>query len=308
MEVGEEVSAWKTGLSEFAPGLYAYIQTKGTWFVSNTGLIVGKEDAIVVDSLANEEMVEEFISDIKRVTNKPIRFLINTHGHGDHIWTNHFFPQAKVICQSECREMTVEDMKVPPKSYEPMFPEINFEGAKVTLQDITFEKELTIYQEGREIRLVYSGLAHTKGDIFVYVPESGIVFCGDLLFYRCTPLALMGYVSGWIDTMDLMAGLDARVYVPGHGPATDKEGLLESREYLVHIRDEARKRFDVGMDAFEAARDIDLGKFSGWADSARIVANVERLYSEFREEEPGAPLDVMAILPKMMSLVEGGYK
>ena len=302
------MSDWKTELKELAPGVYAYIQAKGTWFVSNAGLIVGQEDAIVVDSLSNEEMVQAFIAEVKKVTDKPISFLINTHGHGDHIWTNHFFPQAKVICQSKSREMTLEDMKTPPKSYEPMFPGLSFDGAKATLQDIVFEKELVLYQGEREIRLVHNGPAHTTGDVFVHLPQENIVFCGDLLFYQCTPLALMGYVSGWIDTIDLLAGLDAKAYVSGHGPVTDKAGLLESQEYLVHIRAEARTRFDAGMDAFEAAKDIDLEKFAAWADSARIAANVERLYSEFRGEKPGAPLDVMAILPKMMSLMQGGYK
>jgi len=197
-------------------------------------------------------------------------------------------------------------MKTDPDAFEPMFPGLSFDGAKVTPQDITFEKELAIYEDDREIRLVYNGPAHTMGDIFIHLPEEGIVFCGDLLFYRCTPLALMGYVSGWIDTMELLANLDAKVYVPGHGPVTDKKGLLESREYLIHIRDEARNRFDRGMDAFEAAKDIALGRWENWADSERIVATVERLYSEFRGEEPGAPLDVMAILPRMISLAKGG--
>jgi len=303
--VNAETSGWKTQMKELAPGVYAYIQAKGTWFVSNAGLIVGKEDAIVVDSLVNETMVQAFIAEIEKITDKPIRFLINTHHHSDHTWTNHFFPQARVICQSQCRELTMEDLAVDPKSYELMFPELSFDGARVTPQDITFEKELILHQAGRQIRLIHNGPAHTKGDIFVYLPEDGIVFCGDLLFYRCTPLALMGYVSGWIDAMDSLVSLDASTYVPGHGPITGRQGLLEGRDYLVYIRDEARKCFDAGMDAFEAARKIDLQQWEEWADSERIVANVERLYSEFRGEEPAAPLDAMQIFPNMMMLANG---
>ncbi|MCD4738574.1 MAG: MBL fold metallo-hydrolase [Anaerolineae bacterium] len=289
-------------MRELAPGVYAYIQTGGTWFVSNAGLIVGPEDALVVDSLANEKMVQAFIAHIKQVTALPVKWLINSHGHGDHTWTNHFFPQAQTICHKLCREMTLAEMKIGPQVYGAMFPHLNFAEAKGTPQDITFEKELTLYQGDREIRLIYNGPAHTKGDIFIYLPDEGVVFCQDLLFYRCTPLALAGYVSGWIDTLELLANLDAKVYVPGHGPATDKSGVLESREYLSYIRDEARQRFDAGMEAFAAARDIPLGKFATWADPERIVPNVERLYSEFSGREPGAPLNVMAIFPNMKRL------
>ncbi|HEY88380.1 MAG TPA: MBL fold metallo-hydrolase [Thermoflexia bacterium] len=293
------MSTWKTAMKELSPGVYAYIQADGTWFVSNAGLIVGPEEALVVDSLANAKMVQAFIAHIEQVTDRPVKWLINSHGHGDHTWTNHFFPQAKTICHRLCREMTLAEMQIGPRTYEAMFPHLSFEGAKGTPQDITFEKQLTLYQGDREIRLVYNGPAHTKGDIFIYLPAEGIVFCQDLLFYRCTPLALAGYVSGWIETLDLLASLDAKVYVPGHGPVTDKSGVLESREYLAYIRDESRQRFAAGMEAFAAAQDIPLGKFAAWADPERIVPNVERLYSEFSGKEPGAPLNVMAILPHM---------
>ena len=300
--------SWKTEMKELAPGIYAYIQAEGTWFVSNAGLIVGKEEAIVVDSLSNEHTVQAFISEIKKITDKPIKFLINTHSHGDHIWTNHFFREAKVICQERCRNATLEQMEIDPEYYKAVFPKVCFNGAKVTPQDITFKEELVMYGEDMQVRLIHHGPAHTIDDIFVHIPEREVVFCGDLLFFLCTPLALMGHISGWIDVIDALASLDANVYVPGHGPLTDTNGLLESREYLVYIRGEARKRFDKGMDAFEAAKDIDLGKFFEWANSARIVANVERLYSEFRGDEPGAPLDILEILTRMMSLVEGGHK
>lgn len=293
---------WKTEMKELAPGVFAYVQADGTWFVSNAGLIIGKEDAIVIDSLSNEKRVRVFMEEIAKTTDKPVRLLINTHSHGDHIWTNHFFKEAKVICHERCREATLAAAEVDPATYEEIFPGLTLDGAQITPQDITFEKELTLYTDDLRVQMIYNGPAHTTEDIFIYLEEAGIVFCGDLLFYLCTPLALMGHISGWIATLDLLAGLGAEIYVPGHGPVTNKNGLLESREYLLHIQNETKKRFDAGMDPFLAAKDIDLGEFAKWKNPERIVANVERLYSEFRGEEPGVPLDVMSILPKMMKL------
>lgn len=153
--------------------------------------------------------------------------------------------------------------------------------------------------------MIYAGPSHTTGDIFIHLPDERIVFCGDLLFYRCTPLALMGYVRGWVNTLKLLADLEADIYVPGHGPITDKKGVKECQEYLIHITREAKIRFDAGMRDLEAAKDMNLGKFTKWADPERIVANVKRLYSEFKGEDPATPLDITEILPEMIRMVVG---
>jgi Zn-dependent hydrolases, including glyoxylases len=103
--MGNEVPEWNTEMKEISPGIYAYVQATGGWFINNAGLIVGKKDAIVVDSLANAKRAESFLGEIKRVTDKPFSYLINTHHHTDHTWTNHLF-QAKTICHTRCREET----------------------------------------------------------------------------------------------------------------------------------------------------------------------------------------------------------
>ncbi|MDY6856876.1 MAG: MBL fold metallo-hydrolase [Thermodesulfobacteriota bacterium] len=299
------MAVWNTKMEKLADDVYAYIQAEGTWFVSNAGLIKGTQDAIVIDSLSNKDMVQGFIHEIEKVTDRPVKFLINTHSHGDHIWTNHYFSEAKTICHSKCREKTNEDIQTDPRSYEAVFPGLLLDGAKVTLQDVTFEKRLTLYQDDRKIELIYPGPSHTTGDVFIYLPNERIVFCGDLLFYQCTPLAFMGYIQGWIITLEFLANLEADIYVPGHGPITNKQGVKESQEYLIHITEEAKIHFDAGMSELEAAKDMNLGKFTKWADPERIVLNVKRLYSEFRGEEPAIPLDIADILSEMTQMVKG---
>ncbi|VUT25695.1 MAG: Hydroxyacylglutathione hydrolase [Candidatus Methanolliviera sp. GoM_oil] len=197
-------------------------------------------------------------------------------------------------------------MKIDPELYLGIFPGLDVTGAKVTPQDITFEKNLTIYQEVedgmREIRLIYVRPAHTVSDIFVYLPEEKVLFCGDLLFAEpCTPFALMGSISGYIRALDLLADLDADIYVPGHGPLSGREEIYKAREHLVFVRDEARKRFKEGVNAYNAAKSIDLGVYKGWNERERIVGNFERAYSEFRGELPGADLpDLLDIVMRMM--------
>jgi cyclase len=288
-------------MRELARGVYAYLQPHTGWFMSNAGLIVGKKEAIIIDSLTNKSQVEEFIRKIKQVTDKPIRFVINTHVHGDHIFTNHFFKDAMVICSSRCREETI---KMPPdrieRTLKPLFPGISFAGARITLQDMAFEKTLTIYQDEREIQLVDLGPGHSQSDTYVHLPKEKIVFCGDLLFSGSPQMLLNGCLSCLIQNLDVLAGLDAKVYVPGHGPVGGKETVHGMREYLVVVRDEARKCFDKGMSYEEAARTIDIGRFKEWGKTELLYGNCARAYSEFRGEPPARELNVAEIMARML--------
>lgn len=306
MSMSYEIPTWKTEMRELAPDVYAYFQAKGSWFLNNAGLIVGKEYAIAVDSLATVGLTRTLIDEMKKVTDKPIRFLVNTHHHGDHIWGNHLFTEAAIICHTRCREEALKSGIMDPDMLALVFPEFDFHGIQLTPPHITLEKGLTLHIDDREVQLIYFKPGHTVGDIIVYLPREKIVFAGDLLFLYSTPLAFEGSFAGWIESMDAMADLDARSYVPGHGPLCGKEGLQECREYLTLIYNEARQRFDAGMSTSDAARDINLGRFKKWANWERIIANLERLYREFRGEEPTSEIDLAALIGQMNELAASG--
>ncbi len=121
----------------------------------------------------------------------------------------------------------------------------------------------------------------------VRIPEDRTVFTGDILFIESHPVIWDGPITNWIAACDKILSWDVETIVPGHGPITDKAGVRRFRGYLVYIRDEARKRFDAGLDPEEAARDISLDPYSDWLDSERLVANVVALYREF-----GADVDM----------------
>lgn len=295
-----ESMRWQTEMKKLSPGVYAYIQSEGTWFISNAGLILGDDRGIVIDSLATGKMVRNFIDEIENLTNNQIDFLINTHFHGDHIYTNHFFSDAITICDSTTRKLTEESSTEEIELYSELWPEIDFSESKITTQDITFEEEMTINLSNKRVRIISVGRAHTASDSFVYLPEEKIVFCGDLLFYRSTPFALMGSISSYIEVMEQLIELEADTYVPGHGPVSGEEALKESQEYLKLVRGEAKKRFEEGMGYFEAAKDIDLGNYENWANSERIVGNVARAYNEFKKERDSKELDYRKIFLRMM--------
>jgi glyoxylase-like metal-dependent hydrolase (beta-lactamase superfamily II) len=167
-----------------------------------------------------------------------------------------------------------------------IFAPFEFDGINVAMPTLTFEGELTRHVGGKTVRLIEVGPAHTRGDVLAYVPEDRVIFTGDMLFINGHPIIWAGPVGNWIKACQLMMDLDVESVVPGHGPVTDKHGVAAVKNYLEYIAREARKRYDAGMPAFEAARDISLTDYSSWGDAERIVINVATLYREFAGGKP----------------------
>lgn len=292
---------WIYGFVKLADNIYAYIDPDGTWFKNNTGVIIGERYNIIIDSQANGDRIMNILRYIKSISDKPIKLLINTHHHGDHIWTNHIIEDAIVISHVKCWEETFKQKDIDPNIYSTLFPNLSFREAKYTPQDIVFKEELSIKVDSDlTLYLKYLGPAHTVSDIIIYIPDHKIVFAGDILFYKVTPLALDGYVTGWIDALNYLLKMDDEIFIPGHGPITDKKGIRKVKEYFKYIMDNAEKLFKMGYDFYEAAKKIDLGEYAYWKDWERIVPNIERIYMELKGEEPAKPIpDVFSTAYKM---------
>ncbi|MDG2050006.1 MAG: MBL fold metallo-hydrolase, partial [Myxococcota bacterium] len=170
------------------------------------------------------------------------------------------------------------------------FGAFEFEGITPTPPTETFERRHSVSVGNKSVELLEVGPAHTRGDILVHVPEDEIIFTGDILFIDGTPILWEGPIANWITACDRILELKPKIIVPGHGPLTDLKGVHGVREYLEFIRDEARLRFEAGLSASDAARDIALGRYSSWLDSERIVINVQTLYREFDPQTPQANL------------------
>jgi glyoxylase-like metal-dependent hydrolase (beta-lactamase superfamily II) len=150
------------------------------------------------------------------------------------------------------------------------------------------------------VNLLEVGPAHTTGDILVHLPEDNVVFTGDILFIEGHPILWAGPVQNWINACDRMLSMELDVIVPGHGPITDKKGVAAVKGYLEYVSAEARKRYDAGLSAEEAARDIALDDYSSWGDGERIAVNVFTLYREFAHDH--SPPDILAAFSLMAEL------
>jgi glyoxylase-like metal-dependent hydrolase (beta-lactamase superfamily II) len=180
------------------------------------------------------------------------------------------------------------------------FGQFDFAGVTTRHPGTTFTGHMTRQVGAKSVELIEVGPAHTGGDALVHVPSNRTIFTGDILFVDGTPIMWVGPVKNWIDACLKIEEMDVDIVVPGHGPVTDKKGVARVRQYLSYIRDEARKRFDAGLPAFEAARSIALDDFAGWGDAERIAVNTAVLYREFGDLK--TPSDVATLFGWMAQL------
>jgi glyoxylase-like metal-dependent hydrolase (beta-lactamase superfamily II) len=278
------------GLHELGEGCYAYLQPDGGWGWSNAGLIVGDGRSLLVDTLFDLRLTGEMLESMADpIRTAPISTVVNTHANGDHCYGNQLVGDAEIIASTATAEEMAE---VPPAMlaalnaapgelgdlFRGFFGAFAFEGIEVRFPDRTFDGRLEVDVAGRTVELIEVGPAHTRGDTLAHVPDARTIYTGDILFVGGTPIVWAGPLSRWIAACDLILGLDVETVVPGHGPVTDKSGVVAVRDYLSFIDREATARFDAGMDAWEAARDIALNGFADWGEFGRVAVNVEAVY------------------------------
>ena len=293
------------GLHELGDACFAYLQPDGGWGWSNAGLIVGDGQSLLVDTLFDLSLTARMLDSMAQHTERaPVDSLVNTHANGDHCYGNSEVSRRWAGVEIVASTATAEEMaEVPPamlaalnqapgevgELFRSFFGEFQFDGIEVEPPTRTFDDRFTLDVGGRKVELIEVGPAHTAGDTIVYVPDAATVYTGDILFIGGTPIVWAGPLSNWVAACDLMLGMNIDTIVPGHGPLTDKAGVTAVRDYLAFVDEEATTRFESGVDAFDAARDIGraLGldeRFSELGEFGRIAVNVETVY---RTLEPG---------------------
>ncbi|OGA49319.1 MAG: MBL fold metallo-hydrolase [Betaproteobacteria bacterium RIFCSPLOWO2_12_FULL_62_58] len=286
------------GLHDLGNGCYAWLQPDGSWGYSNSGLIVDQGETLLVDTLMDLKHTREMLDGYRAAVPAASRIgtLVNTHSNGDHTYGNQLVSGARIIasraCAEEMAQRRPEERAAMMRNWrqhgaagaawhELYDGRFDFEGIVYTPPTEVFDRELTLHVGAKEVRLTNVGPAHTRGDVLAYVPGDRTVFTGDILFIGGHPAVWAGPVSNWIKACDMILGWDVETIVPGHGPITDKQGVLALKGYFEYVTAATRKRFDASMSADEAARDIPLDAYRDWIDDERIVVNVHALYREF---------------------------
>jgi cyclase len=255
----------------------------------NVGFFVGPDAVLVIDSQF-KELAPGIVAQIKKVSDKPIKFLLNTHHHGDHVGGNEVFKQfAMIVAHDNVRTRMLASPADIQRDYPARLEEAkkagNADAAKflsdqiawaktVRVEDIpapvmTFDSQLKIHIGDETIDVWHLPPAHTDGDSVVWFEKAKVLHMGDDFFNGVIPFIDVqsgGSVRGYLAAIDKAVGnvsADATV-IPGHGEVTDIAGLKKFRQYIADVLDAARKARAAGKSREDFVRDVDLPAYQSW--------------------------------------------
>lgn len=310
-----------TGLvREVGPGCFAWLRLPGGWGETNIGLVCGEGASLLIDSPWDQRlargMLDAFAS---RITQSPVSLLLNTHADPDHWWGNAELPGAEVIASTTTAAAMREEStpgqlanlrrvarmagRVPGRAGQAgryvgsMLAPFDFDDVELRFPDRTFIERHVETVGGREVVLSDLGAAHTSSDAIVLVPDARVAYTGDLLFSGVTPVMWHGPVDRWLGALEQLIALEADVFVPGHGPISQRRELTELHNYwswLLAVLGDAR---DARRAPLELAKRLtgtpEFAAFAGWQAPERLYINVATIARQLEGEGP-IPADPIA--------------
>jgi cyclase len=274
-------------LQTIARGAYAWIGLGGD---SNAGAVETPEGLIIIDAQQNRALGEAFREALKGSIDSPVRAVINTHFHLDHVAGNVAFAGAQIIAHDKTRHLLESELgPMRPQGVETsdtmakirMFFGSNFaelvpEGERQWFIDRvggsrpltivgpteTFSSRLEFRLASETLRLEYWGPAHCDGDLLICLEKAGVIFMGDLFFNGRFPWFGDCDLNGWIAALDRVLKMDVKIVIPGHGAAAGLKELAQFRKLLAAVRDAADRAIHSGWSEDAAARDVVLADYA----------------------------------------------
>jgi cyclase len=251
------------GLTKIAEDVYSYVGVQNASpansYGANAGIVIGRDAVLVVDTLISAKEAERFLADIRKVTDKPLRYVVNTHTHLDHAFGNDVFAKlgAVVISQERDRAAFEKSAETALKDAAAFgVTEEMLKGTTISVPTVSFTEKARIDLGGIAVELIAAAPSHSPGSAFVWIPSRKVVFAGDVLFTDFHPYMAEGDVFGWIQALDAIAGLDVSAIVPGHGPLSTKKDLAAMKSYLTTFDAKARDMAKAGASAEAAVAEL----------------------------------------------------
>lgn len=247
----------------------------------NIGVSVGADGILIVDD-QYAPLADKIKAALKTLGEGKLKFVLNTHWHGDHTGGNAAFgPEAPVIAHTNVRKRLAEGMNVTGRTVQP--------APKEALPVITFDHNVSVHFNGEEIRALHFPRGHTDGDAVIFFPAANVVHMGDLFFNGMFPFVDIdsgGDVEGYIKNVgEVLAKLPAGAkIIPGHGPLATAEDLKRSHDMMLKTTDIVRKKMAAGktLDQIKAEGLPEEWKSWSWnfVTTDRWIATIHRSYSK----------------------------
>ena len=223
----------------------------------NTGVIVGDDAVMVIDTQATPAMAADVIRRIREVTDKPIKYVVLSHYHAVRVLGASAYQPEHIIASQDTYDLIVERGEADKASEIGRFPRLfrNVESVPpgLTWPTITFTGKMTLWLGKLEVQLLQVGRGHTKGDTIAWLPQQKILFSGDLVEFDATPYAGDAYFKDWPQTLDKLAALKPEKFVPGRGaalttPEQVQQGLAGTRAFIADVYASVQEGVKAGRD------------------------------------------------------------
>ncbi len=269
MSAAGGVFAQEARLTEALPNIYCMVDLTGNG--ANAAFITTKEGVIVIDTRGSKQEASQVLKAIRKMTNQPVVYVVNSHFHKENISGNGVFKSARtIIAQKRAQAMTVL--------------EAEREKRKVTPANLSFKKKLELKLGKYHLKLIHPGPAHTDGDLYIYIPKWRIIITGGMVSNRIIPFLGDSNIESWINALVELEDLDAEVIVPGHGPVGGKPIVTRMKHYLMELKRFVNNALDDRINlpgTITLVKEKLKAKYSKWKHFDRIDENIVRAYVEY---------------------------
>ena len=273
--------------------------TANEGFTSNAGFVVTTEGVVVFDTLGTPSLGWDLLRQIREVTDEPVRYVISSHYHADHIYGLQAFKdhtQAAIIAHQRAREYNQNQLTADEKADQrldqrrhALFPWVD-RNTRVVPPDTTFTDGTTLALGGKRFVLLYAGPAHSSSDIMMMVEPDKVLFAGDIVQNGRVPFMNSDDVDTktWLKALDEVEQLAPSIIVPGHGNAytAAREAIAFTRNYILFVRDAMQKAAETWTDFDAAYAQTDWSRYSdlpAFEDNNR--GNAYRIYLEMEQSQ-----------------------
>jgi glyoxylase-like metal-dependent hydrolase (beta-lactamase superfamily II) len=275
---------------EVAPGLYFQYHHQE----SNNAFFVTDEGVLVIDTRQHPRRAEELLATIRKHTDKPIRWVVNTHAHGDHYFGNSVFKRvgAAIIAHRDTAGMMKQHFPLEMKRRMGYFRQRQYapEEVKLTLPDVTFDSRVSFNLGGRQVEIFYIGAGQNPGDTFVHFPKERVLFAGGPFSKQSWPNpSFTPSMQGWIEVLRKIAALDVDQYLGGHGDIGTKQDVLAEAQMLADFDSGMRAAVDKRMTPDEIVKSEPFAKYRDVRNYYRMNLFVSSYYHLLKTGKPETP-------------------
>lgn len=302
-------------LQELAPGVYAAFVIENMGAFSNGGFVDLGDEVLVIDGFLTPQAARDLRQIAEEVTGHPVRYLVNTHWHGDHVRGNQVYADTSIISTRITRDLIATYLPERLKDMLEQGPahiqaleaalteakdpaerrelenelihvrevESTLATVEVTLPNITFEQKMTLHGTRRSAELITFGGGHSPSDVFVYLPDDKIMFMGDLLFVQTQPAFWNANEREWIEILERVEQFDAEQLVPGHGPLGGLADVTATKQYIIDLLDIIQANIESGGTE-ESISDLKLpAAYESWSFGALFHRNLQKLFAQLTQ-------------------------